>query len=984
MKKTFRRWYVAILAVLCAVCFTWTAAIAGRIDPVSAEENGNVLYDENFSNGIPNELSSYLVAEDGAALVSSGGEFTLPIAAMAQSNNYEVSFDLKLKSEAEFRMVFKGLSGKEDGANNNIFLAERGNGAYWLFNDDTFKKEDGSIDDVYPIYNNSGDMHGGLDYTPVDLSEFASVKVVHYEGYLELWVNGTRRIVTHLSNFGNTNYHTRTELKEGTVTGIALQAFAANVAVIDNLKVKEAVGLETSYRETNAGASSSKIFPLSAQNLYRDNFKVTGTFRIDDATKSGYYPTIKLAGLNASLTSRSGREYCVNVQAFADGTSFTPQVFWQSETQEWNNAVTDDAVVTVNGTIEYRIEVYGDHFDVYFNGKAVMQTTFTQMGMTKGHLQYVWIKSGDGGASWTGFSYDGYENQTAAEVSVSGTRLISGETLTATADLFGAKEETFAWYVNGTVQSESGTTLTLENMTPGTYRISYESASYQSNEAVVEVSDQRITIACENDTIYTTEETTVSAVLDGDFSDGAPVWYVNHEAQATTGNTLTLSGLDAGIYTIVCKTDTVASNEITVTVLEGEIVVTTEKNSYFDNETALFEAELLGFDESAEITWLVDDEVVEGQTGLQLSLDLAGTEIGAQKTVVCRVQGIDSEPVVITVVYDVLNAIKQDENYKTISEAEIDPSKEYGNFSVGSDNDGNYLYTEQTSDGTWWNYGGLSLAGTSFIMEYKLYIPADISGKYYVYPCLFGLNSKYSGSAIETAIEVNAEGVSPYIKDQGTGKTYGIDAYGFGKDLDYGALVQKGAWTQVAVAVQGQYITMYLNGEIVLFFRLTTATVPSGASFNLYPDGGSGVVPVRLKDIAFGQIKEPAPDLVSVTLSVSSVNAEVGKSVTVTANLNPFNAEVESVEWYVNDAKVDGTGLSIVYTPETAGEYTFRCVVNGIESSSKTVTVTAGGQAGGETDGGLQPWAVALIVVACVVVVGGAAAAVVIVRKKKN
>lgn len=239
---------------------------------------------------------------------------------------------------------------------------------------------------------------------------------------------------------------------------------------------------------------------------------------------------------------------------------------------------------------------------------------------------------------------------------------------------------------------------------------------------------------------------------------------------------------------------------------------------------------------------------------------------------------------------------------------------------------------------------------------------------------------------VEVAWEVNPEGVRPYIKDQSTGKEYLHTEYGFGLDLSYeGGIAKKGDWNEITVAVSGNYVSMYLNGQIALFFEMTGATVPSGASFNLYPDGGTGVVPLRIRSIYFAGVVEPAPDLESVTVSLSSVSVEKGGTVTASATLDPFNAEANEITWYVNGEKAEGDGLTFTFAAEEEGEYTICVEVDGIRSAEKTVTVTAASQGGSDSgevnNTGL--W-IGLGVAIAVVVIAGAVAAIVLVKKKKK
>ncbi len=978
MRKAIGKKFVCLFSALGVASAALAAAItinAGGAK-VSAEGEENVLYSQDFSSAPEAELSEYVAVSDGAATLTTSQTFTLPIAQMAASNNYEVSFDMKLLDTSDLFVHYVGLNGT---TGEDLYLKETGSGAYWAIEDFN----------GHSVYNNSGDLHGGLDGNGVDLSEFVSVKYVHYEGYMELWLNGTRRCVSHLSNFGNNNYVTRAALEEGTITGIAFRAGVANAVAVDNVKVKEAVGGETSYRAKNASqsVSSQEVFPLSAENLYRDNFKVTGTFRLANTDGKDFYPTIKLFGLNASLVSNNKREYAVNIQSLATGGTFSPQVFWQIEGADpWAGRTGENVDFAAGDDIEYRIEVYGDHLDFYMNGTLAVGTTFTEMGIQKGHLQYIRIVSGNGGAYWTDFTYDGYESQTAAEISASATRLKAGETLTVTADVFGQKGETFTWYVNGAANSETGTTLTLEDLEAGTYTIQYKGTTTVSNEIEVKVTDKLLTIAADKNSLYPTEEVTVTATLDGDFTGETPVWYVNGVAQSETGATLVLSGLEAGTYKVHYQSANVKSNEITITVKKSEITVSTEKNSYFTNEKATFTATLTGLADTETLSWFINGERVENATGATLEVDLKDYAAGTQLLVLCKsASGVESGEVTISVVYDVMASIKGDENFKSIYEDKIEAGKTYGNFSVGQDEDGSYLFSEVGSDSTWYTMNGKIPASTGFIMEYKLYIPADISATYFVYPCMAGLNSKFPDKMMETAFNVNKDGVSPYLKDQGSGVSYDAEHYGFGKDLSYeGDIAKKGGWNTIAVAVEGKYITMYLNGEIVLFINLPTATIPSGYAFNFYPDGGTGVVPLKIKDIVLSGIVEPAPDLKSVSLSVSTVNVDVNQTVTVTAALNPYNAEFTSVTWYVNDAAVEGTGLTYTFSAAAAGTYKIHCVVDGITSSSKTITVSAGSSSGddGKTSG-CKSGCKSGIAGAGLSALGGAAVLIALLKKKK-
>ena len=973
--------FSALLVVLLALTMVLSLNVYS-IPTAGADSIENILYEEDFSEGVDPSLSEHMVVNNGEATLSSGRMFNLPIASFPDSNNVELSFDLRLDAATDIYIHLVGLDGS---LKANMFLGILGNGAYWRMSNQGFDL--GGVQ--YDVYNNSGDDQGGLDSSPVDLSEFAHVQFNHYEGYLEVWVNGTRRVVSHLSNFGNTRYMQRGTIEEGKITGIAIHALNANAAVIDNVKVSEPTALATSYEQSFDSDSygSKVILPLSAQNLYQDNFMVKATFNLGDATKTDYYPKVKLAGLNASLTTRNGKEYCVNVQAQVNEGTFNPGVFGQTETQDWVNASGEAVTFEQGDDIEFRVEVYGDNIDLYLNGKAAVATTFTELGLTKGKLQYIVLDCGGGGMTLEKVTFNGYDKQTAAYVSTPSTLVKTGSDVTFNADIFGIKGETFDWYVNDVKQNVEATELTLNAVEAGTYKVVYKSDATVSNEVVVNVVDKIATISTETPEIYATDSAVITAVLDGDFAGEDMKWYVNDAPQEEASTTLTLEGLSAGEYVIVYKGNTVSSNEITVTVLDSVVEVTTDQNSYFVGETATFEATLTGIPEGVTVEWYVDGELVEGQNETTFTLSLEGYEAGSQISVVAKAGEVTSEEVIISLAFDVLGGITGDENYKVVYEDVIEDGGSYGNFSVGSDEDGTYLYSQNTSGSTWYEPNATMPSSTSFILTYQLYIPADIDGTYYVYPCLAGLNSKYPSGLVESAIEVNSEGVRPYFKEQSNGMQYEVKDYGFGKDLSYeGGIAKKGDWNEIAVAVKGSYVTMYVNGEITMFFNMPTATVPSRVSFNLYPDGGSGVVPVRIKGIEVSGIVEPAPDLVSVSLSVSNVETEVDGTITVRANLNPFNAEANVIEWYVNDVKVEGQNtLNFTFSASATGEYNIHCVIDGIKSEVRTVKVVGAGGGNGAGDGATLPgWAIAIIVIGALAVVGGAAAGIVIAMKKKN
>lgn len=923
MKKQLLKKILFVLVLLLTITFLTN----NQITKSNATEE--VLFSENFEGQLPDDYKDYFTVENGAGTIK--GDMHTFTFQTVESNNYILDFDMKLKFTSTLYIHFVGLNGT---TGENIYLKEEAYGTYWSINDYT----------GHSVYNNSGDNHGGLDYRSADLNEFVNVKFIHYEGYLELWLNGTRRAVTHLSNFGNNNYSTRTTIEEGTITSIMFHAEQSEAVVIDNLTIKEAKAQDLSYETTNTETStgSTTILPLSAQNLASENFKVTATFKVTDKTAENYYPTVQLFGLNASLTTQNQREYSVNMQGFVSKTTVNPQVYAQIEGDNPWSGVNAESNYNLNDKDEltYTIEVYGDKIDFYLNGKLAISTSFTAIGITKGHLQYIRVKSGGGGATWTNASYQGFAKTTGATITTDKTRIKLGDTINLKAQIFGEKLEGFKWIIDDVETTETALNYSLSNLNAGTHTITYKNNTIISNTLTIEVIENLIVIKADKETAYKTDTITITATLEGDFTESNLKWYVNDVAQEETTTTLTLSNMEVGSYEVKYADENNSSNVVTITINNGTLTLETEKNSYYLTETATINAKKLGISEDAEVKWFINGTESDEKDNA-LTIDASKYKGGEQILIKAVSEDISSNELILTFVYDIISNLKGDQNFKVVNEIEINKEKQYGNLSVGSDENGSYLYSEINEGQNYWNIEGNMPTSVKYMMEYKLYIPADYSQTAYVYPCGLGLNALSPDAWIEIALEVNAKGIRPYVKDQSTGKTYNIDEYGFNKDLNYGAgITTKGDYNTIAFAADGSNLSVYINGELVLFYVLKSATLPKTFSFNMYPDGGTGNIPLRVKDYKFYGIVEEAPALQSVSISASKIEAKENEEIIFAATINPFNAEYENVSWYVNGSKVTATELNYTFKADTTGTYEIYCEIDGIKSASKTITIT--------------------------------------------
>ncbi|MFQ7077064.1 MAG: hypothetical protein ACLRSW_03535 [Christensenellaceae bacterium] len=132
MSKTFTKKLTGLFATMCAACLMFGFSFSGNSRPVSAEtetdgESENVLYKQDFSGELEGDLADNITVSNGEGTVSSNTMFNLPIETMAESNNYEVSFDLKLTGTTEFYVHFVGLDGTNQ---NNIYLCIIAQGTY--------------------------------------------------------------------------------------------------------------------------------------------------------------------------------------------------------------------------------------------------------------------------------------------------------------------------------------------------------------------------------------------------------------------------------------------------------------------------------------------------------------------------------------------------------------------------------------------------------------------------------------------------------------------------------------------------------------------------------------------------------------------------------------------------------------------------------------------------------------------------------------
>lgn len=1032
MKKT-RITIVSVFGFLFALCIALVCIFGiSENKPVLAEvgdADETCLWQADFTSSatLPEGWESTLFAEDGeATFTASNSRVELPLTdeTKAESNNYVMEFDVQHNNSA-LNIYFNGL----DGTNNNSLQFRLGEGSGWY----GIMRLNATGHD---IYTNSGTRHGVVnekyDYNLGDA--WHHVQLIHYNGYAEIWVDGLRRVVSNLESFGNNQYGSgRATVEEGTITGFAFSADNATVH-LKNLKIKEAVALATDY-ENDVPTVNLTDMQLSARNLDNDNYRVSASYTLDGTKIGGdFYPSIRLYGLNPNQQKKldvNDYGYSLNVQMRvykdSDRIKVTPQAFYASE-KHWigviDGAEDFDFAATEQFQIEIVSEVYGNHIRIYFNDKLCCEKEFGteegKIGFNKGHLQYI-TTEGCGNAACTinSTSYHAFESDSGAIVKSSADRIKAGDTITVTADLFAlGVSKTWKWYDGETeITADStvnGRTISaVLTLATGAHTITLRNGDIKSNAVSILVTEIIVGLEAEQDTIYPTDAFTFNVTLqygeDSLSDDNTFDWYVdgtrntavteNVDASEGINKVFTLAGLEAGTYEVYTvyhvDSKTYESNHISVTVNEAYVHVTTDKNNYTSDETARFVATYEGISESAaeNITWYVNGTEMTGTVPPEGAVDgdaivfyLNLSNLNDTITVYCVIGEVESNTVEIFLSFDVLDYLEENENFTEVYASDFSGATAFGSFNAAEENGEQYIAASAGSQSANWSPNIGVLNGTDFAFSYKVFVPEAYDEVAYVYPMLKGLNAKYLDVWVECAFEVNATGIRPYIKDQGDGnKMYEFADYGFGQNLNWGGgIIEKGEWFEVTIALNGGYIGMYINDEMVLFFHHTNATLPSEFSMNTF--NGDGIsTPVRFKDFTFSIVKEPAPALTGVNISASAVTAKVGETVTLTASLVPYNAEALSISWYINGEKVTGNGLIYTFQATKAGEYKFKCVIDGVESVEKVITFAAADGSGGQQDNdpNVMLYVGLGVGIFAVIAIGGGVAFV-IVKKRKN
>lgn len=360
-------------------------------------------------------------------------------------------------------------------------------------------------------------------------------------------------------------------------------------------------------------------------------------------------------------------------------------------------------------------------------------------------------------------------------------------------------------------------------------------------------------------------------------------------------------------------------------------------------------------------------------------------------TIVCTVNGVDSAPVTV----EVTEASDEEKNslYYETFDATPDGTK-WGSFDIR----GGAAYTNANYNRYDFAYSFVRDFDVSFDVTWK----EDISIDSYVGLTVTGLTE--TANEVEFNIHnapetVPEEGEEPnvdnlIVKYNGTERWFSNDPEKAGR-LDSLTIETGKTYTYRLIRYDDQF-ELYIDGMLAIKYYIKDSNsdplVPAGMFLYTYNDNAAEVaidnVIVRTAEEITDRVEPPVVEVTGAYVTASSVAIRTGESTTLTVQSTPFDATVTSYAWYINDVLVEGaTEKSYTFTAEEAGEYEFKCVVNGtITSESKTVTVSETSAPGSEEPAEENLGLIIGLSVAGGVVVLAAAGIVIwrVIRKRRN
>ena len=410
---------------------------------------------------------------------------------------------------------------------------------------------------------------------------------------------------------------------------------------------------------------------------------------------------------------------------------------------------------------------------------------------------------------------------------------------------------------------------------------------------------------------------------------------------------VTGSGSNFNIYTFNLdgvKIDNLTVQEVRATTTIDSVTIISDKSTISTMQKAKLSVKVLPSTALIEsIVWKVDDIPVADEVGTEFTF---GSETAGSYRITCTVNGVESDEIIITV-----NEASEEEKDALYYES-FDSGSKWGSFDV---RDG-AAHTVAGSPYHRYDYTTFNMV-RDFDVTFKVTFNGEIANDAYVGFVAKGLTNstgevEFNIHRAPTIVSVGGTeevvNVSNLvIKVNGVEKYFSNDSEKGGR-LDSLTLETGRTYTYRLVRYNDQF-EMYIDDTLAIKYYLKDAAsepnIPEYMFFYTFNADGTSItiddMKIKPAQPITDRVEPPVVEVESAYVTASSISIKKGESSTLTVQSSPFDATVTSYAWYVNDTLIEGaTEKSYVFTATEAGEYVFKCVVNGtITSETKTVTV---------------------------------------------
>lgn len=452
--------------------------------------------------------------------------------------------------------------------------------------------------------------------------------------------------------------------------------------------------------------------------------------------------------------------------------------------------------------------------------------------------------------------------------------------------------------------------------------------------------------------------------------------------EATIENTAAINKINIfGYMAQGAYIDDITLKEFVSSTQVTEVTVTSNKSTVSETQSATIGASANEGAIPVEYKWYVDDNLVED--AVQRTFTFAGYAIG-DHTVYCVADGVKSNVITVKV-----TAASQEE-LDSIYFENFDNSPDgtaFGNFTVS----GGKLVPAAAS------YSNYTM-NPEYVMNWEYSMDVVFTEQKEA-PTYVGLTVNNMSASIQSQIEFNLKKAGTNLlegdvedKDQIILKINGVEQ--FFNDSELGGKMESvnfaiGETYKLRVVRWDDQLEVYINGEIAIKYVFPEPALINQMFVYTYCDNGPAIT---VDNIVYKESEEITdrvePPTIAVTgayISSGAKDVKPGEGVVLSVNCYPYNATPKTFQWYVNGEAIEGaTAATYTFTSDKAGEYVFKCVVDGtVESETKTITVTAPAD-GGDDGGGNNTVGIVIGCVAGGLVLIGAIVAIVIFIKKKK